>query len=513
MIPTPLPSVALSYERRRISKARKVLRLLALHDDVACGCGQHALLDEKPLTIKPRSGRARLQPRATSAALSAGEKCMAIAQANPTTPITAIGEAAWTNDSELMGGQNSLQALAPGCAERFGPVISVLTFANSHVVDTAEGLVMIDCGTPMAAGLIQQTVKEFSDKPLHTAIYTHGHTDHISLNYMTYEEENAKQGRSRVRVIGHENVAPRFDRYRATNGYNTIINKRQFQLPDWYKFTELFRYPDVYFKDYMRFELGGEVFELFHGKGETDDATIIWMPRHRYCFVGDFFIWNAPNAGNPQKVQRYPLQWIEAAQKVLDLRPEIVFPGHGPPLIGEARVQEAFAAQRDLLHAVCTQAMIGINAGQSLTSIMRSVVVPQDLLQKPYLKPNYDDPRWFAASLWREKAGWYTQEVTRLFPVGTDVVGTEIVKLVGGAEALAAHALKIKAEQGADRLGVALELADLAAASAGAPVAAHRARGEVLRALQQRETSLMAQSIYKAAAIDSEKEAERLSKL
>ena len=29
-------------------------------------------------------------------------------------------------------------------------------------------------------------------------------------------------------IVGHENVAARFDRYRMTNGYNHVINERQF---------------------------------------------------------------------------------------------------------------------------------------------------------------------------------------------------------------------------------------------------------------------------------------------
>jgi glyoxylase-like metal-dependent hydrolase (beta-lactamase superfamily II) len=61
------------------------------------------------------------------------------------------------------------------------------------------------------------------------------------------------------------------------------------------------------------------------------------MPRRRFCFCGDLFIWAAPNAGNPQKVQRYPEEWALNARKIAALRPRIVFPGHGPPIIGKFR--------------------------------------------------------------------------------------------------------------------------------------------------------------------------------
>ena len=36
------------------------------------------------------------------------------------------------------------------------------------------------------------------------------------------------------------------------------------------------------------------------------------MPEQRAICAGDFLIWAFPNAGNPQKVQRYPREWVDA---------------------------------------------------------------------------------------------------------------------------------------------------------------------------------------------------------
>jgi glyoxylase-like metal-dependent hydrolase (beta-lactamase superfamily II) len=436
--------------------------------------------------------------------------CRKIAKDHPNYPITAIANAAWQGQPDLMQG-DSLNALAPHITERYGPVISCLTFANSNVVETSEGLVMIDCGTAQNAPRIYKMIRNVSEKPLHTVIYTHGHVDHVSVNHMDFQEP--------FTVIAHENCVARFDRYKTTNGYNTIINARQFQIASTigkssvqisseaangtgYSFMHDFRYPDKTYQDYLRFSVGEETFELFAGKGETDDASIIWMPEHRYCFCGDFFIWNAPNAGNPQKVQRYPEEWVVAARKILSLKPLIVFPGHGPPIIGEARVQEAFKNQALLLEGICRYTMKGINSGRSLQNIMMKVPIPKELISKPYLRPNYDDPRWFVATLWRRYCGWYTFDVRHLLPVSAGDVGTELAKLVGGADQLAKFALKVMQE---GKLGIALELADMAANAEGGTKKEHEIRAKILRAMEKRETSLMARSIYRSAAIDSEK--------
>src|SRR5256885_13213485 len=50
----------------------------------------------------------------------------------------------------------------------------------------------------------------------------------------------------------------------------------------------------------------GRRFDLHHARGETDDHTWTWSPADKVLCCGDLFIWASPNAGNPQKVQRYP---------------------------------------------------------------------------------------------------------------------------------------------------------------------------------------------------------------
>ena len=63
-------------------------------------------------------------------------------------------------------------------------------------------------------------------------------------------------------------------------------------------------------------------FELHHGRGETDDHAWVWVPSLRAACVGDFFIWVFPNAGNPQKVQRYPREWATTLRPIAAKGPD-----------------------------------------------------------------------------------------------------------------------------------------------------------------------------------------------
>ena len=74
----------------------------------------------------------------------------------------------------------------------------------------------------------------------------------------------------RPRIVGHRSVAARFDRYRATLGYNGLINARQFSIQASWP-TE-YDYPDTVYDQALRLETDGVVLELQHARGETDDA-------------------------------------------------------------------------------------------------------------------------------------------------------------------------------------------------------------------------------------------------
>ena len=62
-------------------------------------------------------------------AMSARKYALSLAAQHPDKPVTAIAQAAWAGDPQLMQG-DSLNALSPHVAEFFGPVLSILTLAN-----------------------------------------------------------------------------------------------------------------------------------------------------------------------------------------------------------------------------------------------------------------------------------------------------------------------------------------------------------------------------------------------
>ena len=378
-------------------------------------------------------------------------------------------------------------------------VAFVSSFANVTVIAGEHGLCLIDTGSAQLAAQVHAAVRGWSDAPVKTAVFTHGHIDHV-LGIERFDAEAAAEGRPPPRVIAHQAVLQRFDRYRATAGYNSCINSRQFSLPVAWPVT--FREPDETYASQLTFGIGGLDVELHHARGETDDHTWVWLPARRVLCTGDLFIWAVPNAGNPQKVQRYPRQWAEALRKMATLGAEVLLPGHGLPIVGEARVTQALGETAELLEALHDQTLALMNGGAPLEEIVRAVRMPPHLSARPYLQPVYDEPEFIVRNLWRLYGGWWDGDPAQLKPPPATEVAREVATLAGGAAALMARAEALAA---AGELALACQLAEWAGRAAPDDEGLRAARGRIYLARAGAESSLMARNIFKDAAEPSKR--------
>ena len=57
-------------------------------------------------------------------------------------------------------------------------VLMLANFSNTFAVKTSAGLLLVDPGLQAFASRVHESVRAWSDAPLHTAVYTHGHVDH-----------------------------------------------------------------------------------------------------------------------------------------------------------------------------------------------------------------------------------------------------------------------------------------------------------------------------------------------
>jgi alkyl sulfatase BDS1-like metallo-beta-lactamase superfamily hydrolase len=414
------------------------------------------------------------------------------------------GESVLDLSDRLLRGETTVEEVHPvvvdGDLDEVAPGVAFIpAFGNISAFALEGALLLVDTGNFFRARVNFERVRGWTDLPLETVVYTHGHVDHV-FGLDPYEEEAASAGRPRPHVVAHELVPERFDRYKLTAGYNGVINARQFKLPT-FEWPTDYRYPDETYTRRHDIDVGGERFELHHGKGETDDATWVWVPGRRVLCTGDLFIWASPNCGNPQKVQRYPREWAQALRQMAALEPELLLPGHGWPIAGADRVRQALGDTADLLDSLVDQTLALMNAGARLDEIVHTVAAPPDLLDRPYLRPVYDEPEFVVRTVWRLYGGWYDGNPAHLKPAPDAALARELADLAGGVERLADRAAALAAS---GDLRLAGHLAELAAQAAPADPGVHAVRAAVFAQRAGEELSTMSKGVFSWAAAESQ---------
>lgn len=416
-----------------------------------------------------------------------------------------LGLSARYIDEGLYEGPTSVNRVTTELSEVADGIAVVEAFSHVVCFATGEGHVLFDTSLEVFGEAITKNLRSWRPDPIHSIAYTHGHIDHVG-GASALVEDAARRGDPPPRVIGHEALPERFARYQQTNGYNAVINARQFGRGKnigaiaemgptsgqafgpsrWIR-------PDTTFRDQLRFRAGDLDFELHHAKGETDDHLWAWVPEKKAICAGDFVIWVFPNAGNPQKVQRYPLEWAAALREMAGKGAELLLPAHGLPVGGEERVRTMLLDAAGALEFLVEKSLTLMNEGARLDTLLHEVRLPESVLEKPYLRPVYDEPEFVVRNVWRLYGGWYDGNPAHLKPAPERAVAAEVAALAGGAPSLAKRAQQV-AEEGDLRL--ACELAEWAGLAAPEDAGVHAIRAEVYQQRRRQELSLMARGVY-----------------
>lgn len=371
-------------------------------------------------------------------------------------------------------------------------------FSGVTAFETDTGLVLIDTGLSAVSTTIADELREHTNAPVHTAIYTHGHLDHaFGLDAYLTEEQDPPD------VIAHRAMPERFDRYALTAGHNEAINGRQFGgtasgMDD--SEASGFGWPEhpptTLYDDTLTIRVGNTSFEIHHARGETDDHSWVYCPERDVLCSGDFVIGVAPNAGNPQKVQRYPEEWADTLRTIAGVDAGTLCPGHGDPIVDDPEeIRRRLLAGAEYLDTIVERTLDALNDGSPPhVDIVREIELPDP--EEPWLAEVYDAGEFIARNVLRYYGGWWSGRPCELKPARRDALADEIVALAGDAETLAARAEKL-VEQGDLRL--ACHLADYALEAAPDDEGIQETVAAVYEQRAKAATDMMSRNIYSTA--------------
>jgi len=296
------------------------------------------------------------------------------------------------------------------------------------------------------------------------------------------------------RIIAHENILRRFRTYMKTAPMNIHINRVQFGIQEeihWPEKEGDFTWPDTTYRDQLMLHIGGEMFELYHAKGETDDCTWVWSRDRGIVCTGDLIMRHLPNCGNPQKVQRYPEEWADALEAIAAVNPELILPGHGEPVKGSDMIRRRCLNTAEALRAIVQQTLDGLNAGWTHEDIIAAIHIPEHLANEPFLQPTYDRPEFIARNVIRKYGGWWNGLSSQVLPAKMADQAREIVRLAGGVAPLIDRAQELKDSDPA----LACHLAEWAALAAPDNRSAQECVIDVFSSRAQSEISLMGRGL------------------
>ncbi len=411
---------------------------------------------------------------------------------NDTNPIRSAGPEALGKSRELF----ECREMAPG-------VHFLAGFGNTTILVGTRGAAVIDPGLFTNGPRVVNELRAITDLPVRYVIYTHGHYDH-AFGTPAILEDAARRGHNPPDIVGHVNVAKRFERYAKTSGHLAGTFDSQFAMwgPDGGDVVRKAKYfpPTIAYEDRLLLnDLGDLPIECRHGLGETDDHTWVWLPGPRVIVGGDFIVSSLPNAGTPFRVQRYVSEWAEALEEMAAVEPAAIISGHGG--VFKEHGVEMLLTTAEALRYLDGEVVRRLNDGQWQEQIISEVELPTELADSSYLQPLYGCTPFLVRDLLRRYMGWYDGNPSMLFPSTRSTIAAEVVALAGGSGPLLDRARTLGASGTTDDVQKALHLVDFVLFNDSELVAEARAmKADLLEARSKMERSFVAHNILASAA-------------
>lgn len=308
-------------------------------------------------------------------------------------------------------------------------------YVNVALIETRDSLVLFDSGYASIGVVLKDVLPTLSKKPLKTIILSHTHVDH------SYGARELVKLPSRPRVIASAEMLKAIDTDLRLGGSIGRYNNQPLSLQPATKADIVV--PDETFEGRKTYKIGGEIFEVVHAPGETEDQVWLSIPGRKTIVTADYYQGFLPNAGNGKRMQRYIEEWTAAYREMAALKPEIMLPMHGAAIDGADKIVPTLTTYADAFDHITTQVVTRLNAGERKDVIAASIDWPERFAKNPLLVAEYNRPADIARMIMKRWTGWWDDVPSHFAAMTFDAEAREVLRLAGGLDSVEKRAREV----------------------------------------------------------------------
>jgi glyoxylase-like metal-dependent hydrolase (beta-lactamase superfamily II) len=254
-----------------------------------------------------------------------------------------------------------VKEVAPGVFFRFSSISATdksVPFGGSNNIWVVfeDHVAVIDANFPDGAEDVVAAIKKTTNKPIRYVFDTHHHGDHAYGNSVFFKEGATVVAQSNCARLMREFGPAEFEEAgKGPTGRKDVA-------------SSFLKSPGIVFDDRLVLDDGKQRVEfLFLGHAHTAGDAVAWLPKHGILCTGDACVNGAYNfMGHSDSGS-----WIKALEKMADLKPKMVCPGHGP-VAGPDLIQKQKRYFVDLREEISK----GLKQSNDLKSLQSSIKFP-----------------------------------------------------------------------------------------------------------------------------------------
>jgi len=313
-------------------------------------------------------------------------------------------------------------------AREIGPDIWQATgVANAHLIKTSEGHILFDTGLSTQVAKQIKELKPYMDgQDVTHIVVSHSHADHAGGTKAWFQKG--------MEIVAHAEFKEEQRYLTELQDYQWGRNRTLFPwMPEEPPTIGLIAYGgieptiEVVNDQPLKLTQGEREIEIHALPGaEGADNLVLWLPKERILFSGDFFGPIYPQFPNiftmrGEKVRK-PAEYIRSLEFVMALDPLMVVPSHRNPVTDKAQIDDGL------------RRMHGATKHKTVEELMAEISLPPEL----DLSQEHGKVSWAVKSIWEYYMTWFHfDKTTELYHVPPQTVNVDLVELAGEGKIVA----------------------------------------------------------------------------